>query len=128
MKYPIVDLHKKKSEVLVVHCSDPRFQSAHRHLIDTHGKYYDLLAFPGASKAIAENQLVIDNIVLLHKLHNFETIHIFDHIHCGAFGEIDNEAKAHKEMLIRAKRTLSTALPKVKVVGHLVGEKESIKL
>ena len=121
-------MQRKQSDALIVHCSDPRFQSAHRDLIDLNCNYYDLLAFPGASKAIAENQLVVDNIVLLHSLHGFETIHIFDHVHCGAFGDVTDEDGAHKAMIKEAEAALNKTLPKVTVIGHLVGQKAAVKL
>ena len=123
-----VDLKKKKSQALVVHCSDPRFQQAHREIIDSHGHYYDLLVFPGASKAIAENELVVDNIVMLHKLHGFKKICIFDHIECGAFGEIDDETAAHQQMINQAKTRLAKALPGIQIEGHLVGDQEALKI
>lgn len=128
MSYSQIDLHKKKSGVLVVHCSDPRFQKAYRKLIDDLGEYYDLLVMPGACKAIAENQLVVDNIVMLHGLHHFSSIHIFDHVECGAFGSVDNEVIAHKKMIAKAEKALNKVLPDVKVVGHLVGQKAEISL
>ena len=128
MRYKPVEMSKKKSHVLVVQCSDPRFQEAYKEAIGQLGEYYDLVAFPGASKAIAENNLVIENIKLLHTLHNFDAIHIFDHINCGAFGAVKNEVSAHSNCLQAAEEALKKALPRIKVVPHLFGESEEIEL
>lgn len=128
MKFEKLDLQKKKSNVLIVHCSDPRFQVAYRKLIDNLAQYYDLLVFPGASKPIVEDKSVVNNIVMLHGLHHFETIHIFDHVECGAFGAVEDEKQAHRQMMDEAKADLKKVLPEVKVIGHLVGETAEVKL
>ncbi len=127
-KYSTINMDKKKSEVLVVHCSDPRFQEAYRQIIDDLGEYYDLLVFPGASKAVAENESVIDSIKLLHDLHYFKIVHILDHISCGVFGEVRDEQIAHSDMLKLAADKLASFVPGIKVVPHLLGEKDEIKI
>ncbi len=126
--YSPIDLRKKKSYVLVVQCADPRFQAAYRQIIDGIGEYYDLLSYAGASKSIVENQSVLDNIKLLHRLHDFETIHIMDHIECGAFGEIDDEIKTHGEMLQKAAERLEKEIPGIKVTCRLLGEEKELDL
>lgn len=127
MKRPAVDLHKKKSEALLVHCSDPRFQAAYRSVADELGAYYDLLVVPGASKAIVDAQSVVDKIKMLHGLHHFETIHIVDHTHCAAFGEIDDEKKAHRQMIESARKILAGGLPEVSVEGYLLDEDSELQ-
>ena len=126
--YQPINLRKKKSEVLVVHCSDPRFQTAYRKFIDNLGAYYDLLVIPGASKAVSENPSVMDKIVLLHGLHHFEAVHILDHVQCAAFGEIQDEVKAHLEMMAKATAALEEAIFGIKVNRHLLGDKAELKL
>lgn len=128
MLYKPVDMHRKKSNVLVVHCADPRFQAAYKAVTDNLATYYDLLVFPGASKAIADSKTVLANIKLLHDLHRFETIHIFDHIDCGAFGKVQDELKEHSRYLNSAKELLNSALPNVSVVPHLLGAKQEVRL
>ena len=125
-QYAKIDSHKKKSDILVIHCSDPRFQNAYRSLIDELGKYYDLLVFPGASKAIVGNKSVLENIKLLHSLHRFGEIQILDHVQCGAFGEIDDELKAHAKKLDAASKLLKATIPGVKVKARLLGEKREL--
>jgi hypothetical protein len=126
--YDPIDMHKKKSSTLVVHCSDPRFQDAYRKVTDSLGHYYDLLVFPGASKAIADHGMVVDNIKMLHGLHHFETIHIMDHVACGAFGEISDEIKAHSDYLEKAKTVLEKALSGITVSPHLLAEDGELNL
>lgn len=126
--YKRVSLHKKKSNVLIVHCSDPRFQDAHRSVIDQIKQYYDLLVLPGPSKAIAERPEVIDDIKLLHSLHDFEIIHILDHIQCAAFGKVSDEIIDHSNMVMAAKKKLQAAIPGVDVKGHLLGEDKELEL
>ncbi len=128
MSYPPIDMHAKKSQALVVHCSDPRFQDAYRKVTDKLGHYYDLLVFPGASKAIADHGLVLDNIYLLHSLHNFEVVHIMDHVHCGAFGEVNDEVADHTEYLNKAEEAIGGLLPTVTVTRHLFGENGEIDI
>lgn len=125
-QYDPVDLSKHKSDILVVHCADPRFQAAYRQIIDGFGKFYDLLVMPGASKAIADNQLVVDNIALLHSLHDFKAIHILDHIECGAFGKIDDEVADHSKYLDLAAQQLKEVLPRVSVTSHLIGDSRDL--
>lgn len=128
ISYMPVDLHKKKSDALVIHCADPRFQKAYRHVIDQLGKYHDLMVAPGASKAVVDDNKFIGNIKLLHSLHHFESVHIMDHIHCGAFGEIEDELKAHSDTLHRAADAISGALENIKVHIHLLGENSELPL
>ncbi len=127
-QYPVVDLHRKKSEVLIIHCADPRFQDAYRNTIDGLGKYYDLLVAPGASKAVFEDEKVVENIKLLESLHHFEEIHIMDHIECGAFGKIEDEIEAHSKMLSQASQKIKEAMPNLQIVLHLLGEESELPL
>lgn len=124
----MIDMHKKKADAIIIHCSDPRFQSAYRKIIDDMGHYYDLVVFPGASKAIHSHPVVIDNIKLLHDFHNFEEIHILNHVNCGAFGPVEDELKAHSESLREAKKVLEKELPGKKIKVHLVNENAELAL
>jgi len=120
MNYQPIDMHKKKSDALVIHCADPRFQAAYRSVIDELGTYYDLLVVPGASKAVVNDPSTIEYVKMLHDLHNFETVHILDHTECGAFGPIDNEVETHKAMLDTAASAITAELPELKIVPHLL--------
>jgi len=128
ISYPPIDMHKKKSEALVIHCADPRFQPAYRHVIDSLNKYIDLLVSPGASKAVVDDKNKLEYIKLLYGLHQFDEVHVMDHVECGAFGPVDDETKAHGKMLEQATSKIKAALPELKVFPHLLGEKGEISL
>jgi len=120
--YNPVDLNKKKADSLVIHCADPRFQAAFRSVTGGLEIYYDLLAVPGASKAVVNNPSIIDYIKLLASFHHFETIHVLDHVECGAFGPVNDELSEHAKMLAEAAREINKVMPKLTVVPHLLGE------
>lgn len=124
--YKSIDLQKKKSDALVIHCADPRFQGAYQEVISGLGEYFDLLVIPGASKAVVDNPSTIDYMKMLHDLHHFEEIHVMDHIECGAFGQIDDEQRDHSACLHAAKEKIEAALPGVRVTAHLLGQKQEL--
>jgi carbonic anhydrase len=128
VSYNPVNLKKHKSDALMVHCCDPRFVDAYRQAADQLCDFYDLMAVPGASKAIVDDPNVIKNINMLYGLHNFEEIHIMDHVECGAFGKIDDEVDSHSKYLHLAIQKLAKELPEVKVVPHLLGAREELKI
>jgi carbonic anhydrase len=128
VSYSPVNLNQHKSEALVVHCCDPRFQEAYRQAAEQVSNFYDLMAVPGASKAIVDDPNVIKNIKMLHGLHDFSEVHIMDHVECGAFGKIDDEVDSHSKYIHLAIQTINKALPEVKVIPHLLGANAEIKL
>jgi hypothetical protein len=128
VSYSPVNLNKHKSDALVVHCCDPRFQEAYRQAAEQVSEFYDLMAVPGASKAIVDNPTIIGNIEMLHSLHDFSEVHIMDHIECGAFGKVDDEVESHSKYLHLAEKRINKALPNVKVVPHLLGVAHELKL
>jgi carbonic anhydrase len=128
VKYEPIDLQKKKSQALVIHCADPRFQEAYRNVIDKLGLYYDLMVVPGASKAIVEDEDMVSNIKMLHILHDFEEVHILDHVECGAFGPVEDEVEAHSSKLNQAAAAIKQHLPKLKVVPHLLTADHALEL
>jgi carbonic anhydrase len=128
VSYSPVNLNQHKSEALVVHCCDPRFQEAYRQAAEQVSNFYDLMAVPGASKAIVDDPNVIKNIKMLHGLHDFSEVHIMDHVECGAFGKIDDEVDSHSKYIHLAIQTINKALPEVEVIPHLLGANAEIKL
>ena len=121
-----VDLKKKTSEILVIHCSDPRFQEAYHYEIERLDRYHDLLVIPGASKALVDNQTIVDYVKLLNKLHHFNEVHILDHIDCGAFGKVADELKAHSSALAKAESKLQKILPGLTIHTFLLGENDKL--
>jgi hypothetical protein len=128
VSYNPVNLNQHKSDALVVHCCDPRFQEAYRQAAEQLSDFYDLMAVPGASKAIVDDPSVIKNIKLLHSLHGFTQVHIMDHVECGAFGKIDDEVDSHSKYLHLAVQQINKALPHVKVEPRLLGASKELKL
>jgi carbonic anhydrase len=128
VSYNPVNLNKHKSDSLIVHCCDPRFQEAYRQAAEQVSKFYDLMVVPGASKAIVDNPTTTENIKMLYGLHDFKEIHIMDHVQCGAFGKIDDEVDAHSKYVHLAEAKLKKVLPGVKVKSHLLGAKAEIEL
>jgi len=128
VSYNPVNLDQHKSDAIVVTCCDPRFQDAYRQAAEQVSDYYDLMAVPGASKAIVDDPNVIKNIKLLHSLHHFEEVHIMDHVECGAFGKIDDEVDSHSKYLHLAIQKLGKELPELKVIPHLLGAHKELKL
>jgi hypothetical protein len=128
VSYNPVNLNQHKSDALVVHCCDPRFQEAYRQAAEQLSDFYDLMSVPGASKAIVDDPNVMNNIKMLHGLHNFTQVHIMDHIQCGAFGKIDDEVDSHSKYLHLALKKINKELPQIKVVPRLLGAKAEIEL
>ncbi|MBA3757562.1 hypothetical protein H0X09_01740 [Candidatus Saccharibacteria bacterium] len=127
-KYRPIDMHSKKSNKLVIHCADPRFQLAYRQIIDSWKSYYDLLVLPGAGKPVAEDVKVVESIKMLHGLHGFEEVHIMNHLDCGAFGKVDDEIAAHSKILEKAEKIITNQLPGVAIYKHLLGESREVEL
>lgn len=128
MKYERIDLKDKASDILVVHCADPRFQNAYRQVIDGLGQKYDLMVRAGASKAVVEDPSALEEIRLLHEMHGFSAVHHLDHVECGAYGPVENEVEAHSHYLRLAAQKIMEAIPELKVVAHLLGEEEELEL
>jgi hypothetical protein len=49
-------------------------------------------------------------------------------VHCCAFGKIDDEVDSHSKYLHLAEQKIAKELPQVKVVPHLLGAKQELKL
>ncbi len=128
VSYNPVNLDKHKSETLVVQCCDPRFVEAYHQAADQVSEFYDLLVVPGASKAIVDDPSVIKDIKMLHKLHNFNEVHIMDHVQCGAFGKIADETKSHSKYLHLAQKKINKSLPSLKVTTHLLGAEQELEV
>jgi hypothetical protein len=128
VSYNPVNLNQHKSDALVVHCCDPRFQEAYRQAAEQLSEFYDLMAVPGASKAIVDDLNGINNIKMLHGLHDFTEVHIIDHVECGAFGKISDEIDSHSKYLHLAVMKIHKELPQIKVVPHLLGARAEIEL
>jgi carbonic anhydrase len=128
VSYKPVNLDKHKSDTLIIHCCDPRFQEAYKQAAEQVSGFYDLMVVPGASKAVVDDPNVIKNIKMLHGLHNFESVRIMDHVQCGAFGKIDDEVADHSKYIRLAEDKIKTALPDLKIESHLLGARQELAL
>ena len=132
-EYSPVDLDRHQVEDLVVHCSDNRFQHAFEVVMDNHDiERADKIVFPAPSKNIA-NGVLVPPIQTLHRLHDFSTIHVYDHSHCGGMaedyqGEDDEKRMAaiHQRKQLLAISALQMVLPEITVITYVVGAEEVI--
>lgn len=127
MEYQI-DLTKHNVDTVVVSCSDFRFRPMIAEWIKEKFGEADLVAMPGASKAILEVGGVIDAVKVLVDLHDAKSVVIVDHIDCGAYGgskkfdwDHTAEVSMHGQQLAEAKKKLGEELPEVQVEVYLLG-------
>ena len=124
---------------LVITCMDFRFQKAIREQLQE--KYQvdiessDRIAYPGASKAIADGTL-IPTIQLSHQLHDIKNVYVIDHTDCGGFGGLAahenderKEIASHMDSMTRAQEAIRMVLPQLVVTSFVVNlEGEAIHL
>lgn len=133
VEYTPIEINRQEVDDLVITCSDHRFQEAFQAILEAKCiDRADRITYPGPSMAIADQSLM-PAIVKLEDLHSFTTIHVFDHIDCGAFGGLEEydwneyaEARAHFRMLRAARGVIHHTLPHITVVEHVVGVHEEI--
>lgn len=115
---------------LVITCIDHRFQRAIGRLLkQDHGidiEASDRLAYPGASKAVADGTL-ISAIQTSYRLHDIKSIWLVDHTDCGGFGGLEayggdehQETDAHLDSIARAQQAIHKVLPQLVVTGLVV--------
>lgn len=115
---------------VVISCIDYRFRKRVGEWIDQNleGKA-DLIAVAGASKALLEDaskDYVLHLIDIAVKLHGVTTIHIIDHIDCGAYGgskEHNNpeaETTFHAGKCEAASEVILKAFPTMSVERHIM--------
>lgn len=121
-------MHQVKD--LVVHCIDFRFRRQIADWIASElNDQADLVAIAGVSKAIldeASRPVVLNQLAIAQRLHGMTTVHLLDHIDCGAYGgSKEHEDKAaevamHKEKLEQAAEVVRQELPELTVNTCLV--------
>jgi hypothetical protein len=88
-------LSQEKSDSLVIHCSDPRFQNAFRAFAvgELGLKVYDSLVIPGASQLLMFSDLLpkfstafMRSLKFLVKEHSLKRIFIITHEDCAWYG------------------------------------------
>ncbi|MBW3538001.1 hypothetical protein KY386_00735 [Candidatus Parcubacteria bacterium] len=88
-----------------------------------------LVAMAGASKAILDDgtqTAVLKQIDIALRLHQIKSVHIMDHIDCGAYGgsgkfdQKQAEVSMHRDQLEAAKRKVAEHFPDLSVKVHLI--------
>lgn len=124
------NLHRcgaRNCENLVLMCMDFRFHRQIADLLSSAGYgSFDVLALPGASKAVADEGTcgaflaALDTAITLHGI---KRVMIIDHVDCGAyggsssFGSFEEEEEFHMEALRQAGEVIRDTHPSVEVVG-----------
>jgi hypothetical protein len=117
-------IDRSHCSALVITCSDFRFKATERAFAETAGldDDYDLLARPGAARSLvqprspAANATMIDEMRLLHSLHQFSRVLLLNHTSCRAYDDLagpENERAVHTDHLRRAVGVVQAMLPGV---------------
>ena len=115
---------------LVISCIDFRFRAKVAEWVKSElGDASDLAAIAGASKAILDEDTkasVLKQIDIASRLHAIKTVHILDHVDCGAYGgsgQFDSkeaEVEMHKTELEKAKKLIHAKFPGLEVKTYLL--------
>ncbi len=115
---------------LVISCIDFRFRPLVNRWIETHlHGQADLAAMAGASKAILDHDsrpVLLNQIKIARDLHDINTVHLMDHVDCGAYGgsgqHIDKlaELTMHRRELAAAATVIEQAFPTLAVKSYVV--------
>ncbi len=116
----MIDLTKHSCSHLVLRCIDFRFHQAIDRAFQNKLGQFDSVALAGASKAIHK---VLDDIKIAVEKHDIKSIHIVDHVNCGAFGGKES-VKDHRVSLTRAKKLVSNQFPNLAVKLYLANVKD----
>jgi carbonic anhydrase len=115
---------------LTVTCIDFRFRPQLAQWMTTELEdKTDLVAIAGVSQAILDEgtqAAVLKQIDIADRLHSIKTVHLIDHIDCGAYGgsaqfngDKNAEIAMHKEELEKAKVVIAEKFPSLQVELHI---------
>ncbi len=128
-----------KASTLLISCVDFRLRDETEKLMRINFGLlddYDEIVMPGASLALVSQdhphwkKTVEDIVEILKKLHHIKRVILLDHRDCGAYKLImghehtknhESETKMHREVLSKAKSTIETKFPQLKVYSLLLG-------
>jgi len=130
-------------QACILGCQDPRFQQARGTFLKEQYRLgygdYDPLIAPGAGKWILDGngEVLLFGVEVAVGLHSGETVYVFHHTDCGAYGghknfdSIEAEVSFQKEQLQEVKDKIlnyleekNQATPEVVLVLEHIGEKE----
>jgi hypothetical protein len=114
-----------------ISCIDFRFRAKIAEWIKNElGDQSDLVAIAGVSKAILDDDTraaVLKQIGIAERLHEIKTVHLVDHIDCGAYGgsakfegDKDAEVAMHHEELSKAADVIKAEYPSLAVETHII--------
>lgn len=122
-------------KALVVHCIDFRFRkSLNAFLEQKFGDSYDLVSIAGGVKRLVsdplDNNFILEQFKISHKLHEPEAILLIQHEDCGAyggsvaFGDFSTEQEAQNLELEKAESILKEQFqqPVEKYLARLRGD------
>lgn len=115
---------------LVISCIDYRFRPIVATWIqDTLHDRADLVSVAGASKAPISSEshnYILEQIRIGQQLHGVNTIHILDHVDCGAYGgskmheNLDKETNFHKQQCSLASEAIKKEFPDMNIKSYVV--------
>lgn len=119
---------------LVISCMDFRFRErVARWIAENLNNQADLVGAAGASKAILDpvsREFLMNMIKIGRDLHGVKTVHVIDHIDCGAYGgskqHADEPAETdfHAAQLKEAAKLVAEKFPSLVVNTYLMGWEE----
>lgn len=115
---------------LVISCMDFRFRERVAAWIAANlNNQADLVGAAGASKAILDpvsQEFLMNMIKIGRDLHGVKTVHIIDHIDCGAYGgsgkhaDEASETNFHAEQLAAAAKLVAEKFPTLQVKTYVM--------
>ncbi len=118
-------------EAVVIHCIDFRFRKIlNEYLMRRFPEGYDLISVAGGVKRLledpVENNFVLEQLQISHRLHSSKTIVLIQHEDCGAYGgskEFENlarEQQFQQEQLAKARAFLKERFSECDIETSLV--------
>jgi hypothetical protein len=125
-------IDRSTCSALLITCSDFRFKSAEGAFAQTANLAddYDLIARPGAIRSLVEprseaaRDTMVEEILLLSKLHQFSRVVMLNHRSCRAYDDlatVENEVQIHTAHLRAAVGVVEGMIADVKAEPYLVG-------
>ena len=113
----MIDLSQHHCQHLAIHCVDFRFVRSLGQALHLKRVSFDLLTYPGASKALVDEDtrpVMLKAINIAVELHGVSIVDIVDHLNCGAFGgnELLND---HVASLRQASEIIRDRFPALEV-------------
>lgn len=126
-----IDLRGEHSvDNVVLNCMDFRFRPLIAEWIDSElGGKADQIAMAGATKALLDDtsrEATLNYIGIAIRLHDAKTLHIVDHIDCGAYGgsakftDKGEEITFHHDQLAAATKVVKESYPDLNVASHII--------